>query len=87
MPEFTFGHFKYITTNAIPSAPVADNEPSYPVLIFLEGAIGFRQMNTFQVEALVSHGYIVAAIDQPYAAAEVVFPDGSQAAGVNIQRW
>ena len=27
-------------------------------------------MNTFQVEELVSHGYIVAAIDQPYAAAE-----------------
>jgi len=83
LPEFTFGHFKYITTNAIPSAPVADDEPSYPVLIFLEGLNGFRQMNTFQVEELVSHGYIVAAIDQPYVAAEVVFPDGSQAAGLS----
>jgi pimeloyl-ACP methyl ester carboxylesterase len=73
---------KYVTTNAIPSAPVADDEPSYPVLIFLEGATGFRQMNTFQAEELVSHGYIVAAIDQPYAAAVVVFPDGHQAAGL-----
>jgi predicted dienelactone hydrolase len=78
-PGFLFGHLKYIVTNAIPSAPVADNEPTYPVLIFLEGLTGFRQMNTFQVEELVSHGYIVAAIDQPYTAAEVVFPDGRQA--------
>jgi hypothetical protein len=78
-PEFLLGHLKYVTSNAIPSAPVAEDEPSYPVLIFLEGLTGFRQMNTFQVEELVSHGYIVAAIDQPYAAASVVFPDGRQA--------
>src|SRR5215211_2320042 len=52
LPGFTFGHLKYITSHAIPSAPVADDEPSYPVLIFLEGFSGFRQMNTFQVEEL-----------------------------------
>jgi predicted dienelactone hydrolase len=79
LPRFTFSHWKYITTHAIPSAPVADDEPSYPVLIFLEGLGGYRQQNTFQVEELVSHGYIVAAIDQPYSAATVVFPDGRQA--------
>jgi hypothetical protein len=82
LPGFTFGHLKYITTNAIPSAPVADDEPSYPVLIFLEGLTGFRQMNTFQVEELVSHGYIVVAIDQPYTAGYVLFPDGRQVAGL-----
>jgi predicted dienelactone hydrolase len=76
LPEFLFGHFKYVTTHAIPSAPVADEEPSYPVLIFLSGRGGYRQSNTFQIEELVSHGYIVADIDQPYAAAGVVFPDG-----------
>jgi predicted dienelactone hydrolase len=80
-PNFTFAYWKYITTHAIPSAPVATGEPSYPVLIFLEGFNGFRQMNTYQVEELVSHGYIVAAIDQPYAAAAVVFPDGRQVVG------
>jgi Platelet-activating factor acetylhydrolase, isoform II len=82
VPSFPFTHLKYITTNAIPSAPVAHDEPSYPVLIFLEGLNGLRQMNTFQVEELVSHGYIVAAIDQPYAAAEVVFLDGRQVGGL-----
>ena len=57
---------------------MAQEESSYPVLIFMEGLNGLRQMNTFQVEELVSHGYTVAAIDQPYAGAEVVFPDGGQ---------
>jgi predicted dienelactone hydrolase len=82
LPRFAFGHVKYVTTNAIPSAPVAADQPSHPVLIFLHGFSGFRQHNTFQVEELVSHGYIVAAIDQPYAAASAVFPDGRQAVGL-----
>ena len=76
LPDFTLGHLQYVTTNAIPSAPVADDEPSYPVLVLSHGRGGYRQENTLQVEELVSHGYIVAAIDHPYAAAGVVFPDG-----------
>lgn len=76
LPGFIFGHVKYIRTNAIPSAPVAHGEPSYPVLIFSHGRGGFRQHNTWEVEELVSHGYIVAAIDHTYAASGVVFLDG-----------
>jgi Platelet-activating factor acetylhydrolase, isoform II len=76
LPEALFGQLKYVTTHAMLGAPVADEKPNYPLLIFLEGAIGFRQMNTFQVEALVSQGYVVAAIDQPHTAAVVAFPDG-----------
>jgi hypothetical protein len=79
LPGFIFGHWKYINSHAIPSGSVADGQPSYPVLIFLEGLGGYRQMNTFQVEELVSYGYIIAAIDQPYSASAVVFPDGRQA--------
>lgn len=86
LPAFAFGHLRHVTTNAIPSAPVANEEPRYPVLLFLEGLGGFRQMNTFQVEELVSHGTIVAAIDQPYTAAAVVFPDGRQAAGLPVDQ-
>ena len=83
-PWFLFSQFRYVTTNAVASVRVADGQPIYPVLLFLEGATGFRQMNTFQVEELVSHGYIVAAIDQPGAAAHVVFPDGHEHAGVPV---
>ena len=78
LPQALFRQLKHVTTHAVPSAPVADGRPNYPVLLFLQGAIGFRQMNTFQVEALVSQGYIVVAIDQPYTAAVVVFPDGRE---------
>jgi pimeloyl-ACP methyl ester carboxylesterase len=81
LPGFTFDYWKYVTTNAAPSVPMATDKSSYPVLIFLTGLNGFRQSNTFQVQELVSHGYIVAAIDQPYAAASVVFPDGHQITG------
>lgn len=83
-PAFFFSQFKYVTMNVIASARVADNQPRYPVLIFLEGATGFRQMNTFQAEELASHGYIVVAIDQPGVAANVVFPDGHEVAGVPV---
>lgn len=83
VPALTFGHLKDITSNAIPSAPVADDKSSYPVLLFLEGFGVFQQMNTFQVQELVSHGYVVAAIDQPYTAGAVTFPDGRQIAGLS----
>ena len=79
LPGFIFTHLKYDMTNAMPAAPVADGAGAYPVLIFSHGRGGVRQHNTFQVEALVSHGYIVAAIDHPYAAAGVDFPDGRRA--------
>ncbi|MEO8613075.1 MAG: carboxylic ester hydrolase [Chloroflexota bacterium] len=82
LPGFAFNHFKYVTTDAIPFAPVATDQPSYSVLIYLEGLSGYRQNSTFQIEELVSHGYIVVGIDQPYAAASVVFPDGQQIIGL-----
>ncbi|GHO91142.1 carboxylic ester hydrolase [Reticulibacter mediterranei] len=81
-PDFFLDHLKYVPTHAAVTVPVADNSPHYPVLIFLEGLTGFRQMNTFQVEELVSHGYIVVGLDQPGVAASVVFPDGHQVAGL-----
>ena len=83
LPDFSLQYLKYVTTNTAESVPVADDQPSYPVLIFLEGLTGYRQQNTFQVEELVSHGYIVVGIDQPGAAATVVFPDGHQIAGLS----
>ena len=86
-PAFVFGHFKYVTTNARPSAAAAADQPRYPLLLFLEGATGFRQMNTFQVEQLVSHGYIVVAIDQPGVAAAVVFPDGHRADSLTVPQF
>ena len=78
LPGFSLNHLRYVATNAVVSVPVAADQPRYPVLIYLEGLTGYRQQNTFQVEELVSHGYIVVGIDQPGAAASVSFPDGHQ---------
>ena len=86
LPQFVFTPLKHVTTHAVPSAPVADDRPNHPVLIFLQGAFGFRQMNTFQVEALASHGYIVVAIDQPHTAAWVVFPDGREVGALPLEQ-
>ena len=79
-PDAALQYLKYVTTTAAESAPVANDQPDYPVLMYLEGLTGYRQMSTFQVEELVSYGYIVVGIDQPGAAASVVFPDGHQIA-------
>jgi pimeloyl-ACP methyl ester carboxylesterase len=83
-PGFALKQFIYVTTHAAESVPIADDRPSYPVLIYMEGHTGYRQMTNFQVEELVSHGYIVAGVDQPGAAASVVFPDGHQIAIVGL---
>jgi predicted dienelactone hydrolase len=76
LPGFVFQQLKYVMTDAMPAAPVAPGAASYPVLVFSHGRGGFRQHNTSQIEELVSHGYVIAAIDHPYAAAGVVFADG-----------
>jgi predicted dienelactone hydrolase len=79
MPDFVFQHLKYIRTNAMPGAPVAPSG-RFPLLIFSHGRGGFRQHNSLEIESLVSHGYVVAAIDHTYAGAGVDFPDGRRVA-------
>lgn len=76
LPGFVFRHFRYVRTHAFPAAPPAAAEPAYPVLLFSSGRGGFRQESTHLFEALVSHGYVVVAIDSPYASSGVAFPDG-----------
>lgn len=76
LPGWVFTHLKYAMTNAMPLAPMADRMNAFPLLIFSHGRGGVRQHNMFQVEELVSYGYVVVAIDHPYAAAGVDFPDG-----------
>lgn len=72
---FLLRHLPYVTTNSIPYAPISTDRANYPVLIFAHSLGGYRQQNTLQIEELVSHGYVVAAMDQPYVASGVDFPD------------
>jgi hypothetical protein len=41
LPGFTFGYLRHVTSNAVLSAPVAADEPRYPLLLFLAGGAPF----------------------------------------------
>mgnify|MGYP000890486255 CR=1 FL=1 len=83
LPDFVFSHLQYVNSNAVAAAPFADDEPSYPVLLYLSGIYGFRAANTFQIEELVSHGYIVVGLDQPGIDPMVRFSDGRRLPGLS----
>ena len=77
IPPFLLSHLQYVQSNAYKDTRVAKAQNKYPVLLFSHGLTGFRNQNTFQVEELASHGYIVVGIDHPYDAAAIVYPDQS----------
>ncbi|MFI6481498.1 alpha/beta hydrolase family protein [Nonomuraea sp. NPDC050663] len=80
-PELVFSQLGDVTSHAVASARVAADHPRYPVLISLTGLGGFRAASTFQIQELVSHGYVVVGLDQPGAAAMTRFPDGREIPG------
>ncbi len=67
-------------SHALPGLPLATNETSYPVLIYSHSG-ATRRNNTDKALELASHGYVVAAMDYPYASA--LFPDGQVVDGVS----
>ena len=69
MPDWALSHFQYIKTHAYQGTSVSEKKDKYPVLIYLSGMGGYRQSGMFEIENLVSHGYIVVSIDQPHIAA------------------
>jgi predicted dienelactone hydrolase len=81
LPRFAFSYLRFVRTNAVASAPVAEDRSSYPVLIYLTGIDGFRSVSTFQIQELVSHGYVVVGLDQPGIAPSVRLTDGRQVLG------
>ena len=87
LPEAVLSQFGAVTTNAVENAPVASDQPDYPVLFVLGGLGSFRSAQTFQIQELASHGYIVVGLDQPGAAISVRFPDGRQFPGWTKERF
>jgi hypothetical protein len=88
LPELTPQHLNDVATNAIEAAPVADDQPSYPVLLFVEGIrFAYRQQDTFMravYERLPGDGYYVQVpgmfhadmTDVPLLASRVGLLDG-----------
>ncbi|MDK8181317.1 acetylhydrolase [Paenibacillus sp. UMB4589-SE434] len=76
MPKPLFTSIGLVKTHAVEGAALSDKEPEYPVLLFSHSLNGAKNQNTFEIEQLVSHGYIVVGIDHTYHSTTTVFPDG-----------
>jgi predicted dienelactone hydrolase len=79
IPQLLLKRLSLSKTNALVNAPLSDSESNYPLLVFSHGMDGMRFLNTFQMEELASHGYIVVSIEHSFAASGTVFSDGSKA--------
>lgn len=76
-PTFLAGHMKLVKTHAYINAPLLEQSPSYPVLIFSHGyGMAHFGSNQTQMEELASHGYIVFSLNHTHEALATVFPDG-----------
>lgn len=77
IPKALLYPLQFKRSNALVKAPVNKEKAQYPVLLYLTGLYGHRCISTFQIQELVSQGYIVVGIDCPMAVALATFPDGS----------
>jgi pimeloyl-ACP methyl ester carboxylesterase len=66
-----------ITSHALDNAPMAKNPKKFPVILFSPGANGTSFQYSSAIEDMVSHGYVVAAIEHTSDVFAVAFPDGS----------
>lgn len=76
VPGFFFSQARYTMSHAFADAPVADGV--FPLVIYSHELAGFKTIALAQVEALVSQGFVVAAIDHTYGAVATVI-DGEVA--------
>lgn len=75
-PRFLIDQTALARTHAYEDAPIATTEAVYPVVIYVHGWGGFRNINQDQIEVLVSHGYVVVSADHTFGALITLFPDG-----------
>jgi len=76
LPAFALDHLRLVRTHTYGAAPIRSDGAPYPVVIYSHGYTGYRTASFNQMEALASSGYVVIAIDHPYAAAFTVFSNG-----------
>jgi predicted dienelactone hydrolase len=65
-----------LKTHSYRDAAVATSGAPFPVLLFNPAWAGHRTQNTYQMEDLASHGFIVVGVDHTYNSGPVAFPDG-----------
>jgi hypothetical protein len=75
-----------VQTHAVAGAPFSHSVARAPVLVFSPGGGLVREVYAAQIEDLVSHGYVVAAISHPYDAIVTAYSDGHTVA-YDAKRW
>ncbi|HUF90106.1 MAG TPA: hypothetical protein VMR66_09010, partial [Gemmatimonadota bacterium] len=73
---FPEGFERHVGTHAREDAPLAAREGPWPLLLFSHGMSWPAAMYQTFFEELVSHGYVVAAVDHTGYSDAIVFPDG-----------
>jgi hypothetical protein len=68
--------YERVSTHATDAAPVADDAVVFPLLVFSPGNDMLSALYTSLIEELVSHGFVVAALDHPYDARAVELDSG-----------
>jgi len=74
--EEQISHLKTVQTHTWQDAPVGTIGRPFPVVIFVPGGGQKALLYTALFEELVSHGYIVAALQPPFSAGFVRLPNG-----------
>ena len=64
-------------TGVVDNALIAPNKEKFPLLVFSHGWGNPTFLYTAELEDIVSHGYIVVAVEHPYDSAFTRFPDGT----------
>jgi predicted dienelactone hydrolase len=64
-------------TDVVENAPIAPGKQQFPLLLFSHGWGNPTFLYTAELEDIVSHGYIVVAVDHPYDTTYTIFPDGN----------
>jgi predicted dienelactone hydrolase len=74
-----------IPTHSRWNAPVSQDGGPFPVLLYNPTWNGRRTVNTYLVEDLASHGFVVAGIDHTYNSEPVAFPDGRVVSAIEVK--
>jgi hypothetical protein len=75
-----------VQTHAVVGASFSHAVARAPVLVFSPGGGLVREVYAAQIEDLVSHGYVVAAISHPYDAIVTAYADG-RTVTYDAKRW
>ncbi|WP_136481910.1 alpha/beta hydrolase family protein [Cognatitamlana onchidii] len=67
MPGFIFSHLKLVKTNAFQGNETIKTENKKPLILYSHGASSTEVDNTALIEELVSHGYVVAAVNHKFS--------------------